>query len=291
VDGVVRQYRSSFPEVDVYGVDKAGKPTEFRDRHLETFERATVSKCLSATFCAGTLCKGQNCVAQTASDAEELPYISFGEVKSIRPIPASNFLDACVGNKNCRPTEAQQNTWKQLLQNRVVLIGGTYSQADRYVTPIGEMPGVELMARGIFAAANDQYIHPLAAWQVWVFHFALGAGLILLYFGARKSSLPWTFIVSVFGLVAPFVVALYAAHEDFWVGVAPIVASLIIERLLEREHESSTESTSARVLHIHEKTQEQAADGSTRITVRETDEADAENSKRRDLSQHRRDAS
>lgn len=55
-----------------------------------------------------------------------------------------------------------------LLKNKLVLVGRYSTLEDRHMTPLGEMPGVEVLANIVAMAAKNNGIRTAEAWSLWI---------------------------------------------------------------------------------------------------------------------------
>jgi hypothetical protein len=183
------------------------------------------------------------------------------------------------------------------LANSVVIVGGNYAAArDEYLTPVGKMAGVELLAREVYAAGNQRYIWESELLSTGI-DFVLGV-LVIFGFYCFKENLFLTTVVAGAGLLLPPLAVLVASlWMSVWLGAGPMIAALIIERVLEGHLElkelrrelsahktaakaleeiKQTQVEKSRVVHLREQTVDKSADGSMHVTSREVDEIDTE---------------
>jgi CHASE2 domain-containing sensor protein len=102
------------------------------------------------------------------------------------------------------------------LTRKIVLIGGSFSAArDEYMTPVGKMPGVELIGHAIEAELDSAGTEKI--WLLAIpFDIVLGI-LIVGIFHVAEDRLRWAFWCSVGTmLVCPFLLSAYLFYNRRW---------------------------------------------------------------------------
>ena len=61
----------------------------------------------------------------------------------------------------------------ELIEDRVVLFGAMKDAVDRHYTPLGTIPGVELLAYSVQTVVDQKEIKSLPQWLMWVISFLL----------------------------------------------------------------------------------------------------------------------
>jgi CHASE2 domain-containing sensor protein len=132
---------------------------------------------------------------------------------------------------------AEQNIHRHredLLKDKIVLIGGNFSAArDVYLTPLGEMAGVELIALAI----ESDFGGGIRETQKWLEKFAdlfVGSLIVLVYFYYRRRP-GFALLLS---LVAVPVVAtafslLLFRTAAYWFNFMPIIIGMVLHQMLE----------------------------------------------------------
>ena len=89
--------------------------------------------------------------------------------------------------------------------NKIVLIGGTYRDFDRHFTPIGTLPGIEVLANAIQTELDGDGIEAHSKWLLFTIEFAASTFIVMLFHLFALSpgkalvwGLPLTVLASVF---------------------------------------------------------------------------------------------
>jgi CHASE2 domain-containing sensor protein len=260
-DGVVRRHQRDFGRVTLQNCSDVEKNSPAHSHHLGSFDMVVESKCQLLDSCWKNLC--DSCKKPPISIAERvahysrttLPeeYINFSAGRSsFQKMPvACVFLSPCEdpdGKKNpelnkssAPPVEVRELTvaQRELLKGSIVLIGGAYKAGrDEYWTPLGKMQGIELFANGIQAAAAGDYIVSDDWWPIYtlaiLIDLMLGILIAAIYFVFPPRLWFVPVMITTIGLLI-FPIFVYTFHRwNIWLGAAPIMASMIIEKLFEK---------------------------------------------------------
>jgi CHASE2 domain-containing sensor protein len=110
---------------------------------------------------------------------------------------AAQTLGLSENGRNSRADDA--------FRNKVVLIGGTYRDFDRHFTPIGTLPGIEVLANAIQTELDGEGIEAHSRWLLFAIEFAASTVIVLLFHLFALSAgralawgLPLTVLASVF---------------------------------------------------------------------------------------------
>lgn len=118
------------------------------------------------------------------------------------------------------------------MNGRIVLVGGNYGAArDQYVTPAGELPGVEVIANAAQSyLPKGKSVLEAPWWASALFDLFIGSGVIALYWGVRLTRAFWLNLT-----VAPVVAALvsFASFKlfDYWLAFVPVLLGMLIHEL------------------------------------------------------------
>ncbi len=109
-----------------------------------------------------------------------------GQRHEIRKISAGALMDTRVLASQA-PTNPAVERMRTLLSGHTVLLGGTYSAGrDSYPTPVGMLPGVEILGQAILTATEGP-IREAGSGLTW-FDISLGMALLLLSLNHPKLS-------------------------------------------------------------------------------------------------------
>jgi CHASE2 domain-containing sensor protein len=167
-----------------------------------------------------------------AQGDSEVKYLKFtGERRHFQMVDAGHILAKnAAGKIVTKPLDADN---LKSLQSAMVLIGGTYPEArDEYYTPLGLMPGVELIAN---AVENElgQSVREVGILKAIAFDLFFGVLIVFIYF--MYSNRPvGAFILS---LAAMGLVVTLGAVSYYGVGAflnfVPVMAGMVIHQMIE----------------------------------------------------------
>jgi CHASE2 domain-containing sensor protein len=196
-DGVVRQYQGEFEHVTGGGLFP---PPE--DGRMDSLARAVL----------------KNSHRPVSGEAGEVMFNFTGDRYSFPIVHARDFLSE-------NGEDLPRAGLKQALRGRIVLLGGAYRAArDEYITPLGAMAGVELVAHAIESDLHGGGIREMQKWKALLYDLLAGVLLVLL---PRKR-----FWVSGASFVVPFLGSLLTFHSlAYWLDFVPIVLGITVHRV------------------------------------------------------------
>jgi CHASE2 domain-containing sensor protein len=168
-----------------------------------------------------------------AHPSDELKYLKFtGERRHFQMVDAGHFLTK--DNKTGRiVTKSLGADDLSRLQHPMVLIGGAYPEArDEYYTPLGLMPGVELIAN---AVENELGSSVTEVGMVKRIVFDLFAGVLIVFIYFKNPDGP----VRAFALSLAAMALVVAAGAFFYYGIGaflnfvPVMAGMVIHQMVE----------------------------------------------------------
>lgn len=211
IDGMIRRY---FPRLFL------------NNRSVSSF--TTVLKQVAQD--SRTTCK-QLRTAATADDAPgESNYIAFiGGPSVFQRLSAGDVLAGW---------QAPEWSQKQILKDRIVLLGGAYRHArDRYATPVGEMYGVEILANILASEMTNATVKEAGLITFIIADLLLGLGIITIAYYLHPSwSLPATFLgAPILGVTLNM---LLFAGWRYYLSFMPMVVGVVVHSIVEhvREH-------------------------------------------------------
>jgi CHASE2 domain-containing sensor protein len=260
-DGVVRRYQGKF---QVTGMFKAC-PSKFvhtTDEDAPSSQTATVSMLSFARAVIEHACKNKKCGGESFQ-SEEQGGLSSAMKAGLRPV--------CFGNVNClslledrapsvifnfygdryrfpiiqshefigpdavvSPVGNLQSQRENPLRGKIVLIGGSFSAArDVYLTPLGQMAGVELIALAVQSDFGGGIRETQKILEIFADIF-VGSIIVFLYFYYQRRPL-FAFYASLFGvpvLALLFSLVLFKSAA-YWFSFMPIVIGMVMHELLE----------------------------------------------------------
>lgn len=118
-------------------------------------------------------------------------------------------------------------------KDRIAFIGGHYPQArDEYVTPLGTIPGVELVASAVEAELQKQLIYPVNSTFLIVVEWIVGMFFVILFWkfpGGALPELSFMFLPGVAGLVSLG----FMRTSSLWVDFAAVIFAAGLHKKLE----------------------------------------------------------
>lgn len=129
--------------------------------------------------------------------------------------------------------DADSPAWRNFnpLKNKIVFIGGAFREArDSHVTPLGEKPGVDLMADSVVSVSQGITAMDDLVVLCMDFVFGLAVLVITCYFPAA-----WVWPSLTFGYPLSLIIASVISYgaKRYFISIVPVVAALVLERLFE----------------------------------------------------------
>ncbi|HJX84974.1 MAG TPA: CHASE2 domain-containing protein, partial [Candidatus Angelobacter sp.] len=211
VDGVARKY---FPALSLNNSSVSSFTTVFK-RVIQD-PKAT--------------CNGEPAPNTAGGKPSESRYIGFlGGPSAFQILPAGTVLAG---------SESPEWSKKQLLKDRIVLLGGAYRYArDRYATPLGDMYGVEILGNILASEMTNAIVKEAGLTVFIIADLLLGFGIITLaYYLPRTWSLPATLLGA--PIVAVALNMLLFVGWRYYLSFMPVVVGVIVHSVAEhvREH-------------------------------------------------------
>jgi CHASE2 domain-containing sensor protein len=235
-DGLVRRYESGF---DVAGASELGDPDAPSSSHLPSLARALVD---DSDFCSNPPPREDSNArvkCPIAEATEEAVFFNFyGDRYRFPLIDAGQFRESYEELKTKNSERAE--TRKTLLQDKIVLIGGTYKAArEMYPTPLGQMAGVELNALAVQSDLSGGGIRKEQEWESILADIAFGSLVVVVFFvwakRPRRAS-----AIALFGLSAGAIllsVVLFNTSSYFF-NFIPIVLGMVLHQTIELAHQA-----------------------------------------------------
>jgi CHASE2 domain-containing sensor protein len=119
---------------------------------------------------------------------------------------------------------------------KFVLIGGSFAAArDNYLTPLGEMAGVELIGNAIESDLRGNI--KSASWLTLKLTDLIMGSLVVLAFFIWEDSSGIALVTSLLlGLIPLVLAAVFFYGVATWLNVAPVVVGMVIHQMLEGSH-------------------------------------------------------
>jgi CHASE2 domain-containing sensor protein len=188
-------------------------------------------------------------IALPSSRGSQQKEISIPMVKGGRVIP--NFIgnyehfDREVNLKRLleeyRSNDAEGVT---IFKDKIVLIGGTYDKRDFYMTPVGRMSGMEILANITQSIVSATLITPTSFWKAFVIQIILGIAVAFVFILFSRF---WATVICLSTFIPGIVVASFLSFSSshYWFDFVPTIAGVIIygrirkaEKVFERVKET-----------------------------------------------------
>jgi CHASE2 domain-containing sensor protein len=209
-DGIIRRYYRTLP------VGGAERTRTFPWAVVDEACRAHCDKCCRA-------------VEDLHGDelAEPLRLNFSGERYSFRPLSVRLVVEGST-------TDAWGTSGPFV--NKIVLLGGDYRAArDSYVTPVGEMTGLQILAQAIESDLNGGGIREFNKGVAFVLDLALGFFVLWVHYVLANRITP-AVLVSLVAIPLLSLIASFIAFKSwaFWFNFVPVIVSALIHQLYER---------------------------------------------------------
>jgi CHASE2 domain-containing sensor protein len=155
-------------------------------------------------------------------------------------VPAKQTLQ--VQPCQCRPKKINIGP-KEILRSSfkpsIVLIGGTYGMArDEYLTPLGKMAGVELLANAIETEIN-RGIGALSPWALILLDLVMGTLIVLIYFLLPGKPLAAMLSSILVAFAVPLLIGLISFYGlTVFLNFAPIMLGMVVHQMYEGTKEA-----------------------------------------------------
>jgi CHASE2 domain-containing sensor protein len=164
---------------------------------------------------------------------KEMKYLRFREARySFFMVDAGQLLAKdSKGQIARRPLESNGVS---RLNEPIVLIGGTYPEArDQYYTPLGPMPGVELIANAVESELGESTT-VVGPGKTALFDATAGLAIILIYFVFRRRP-HVAFFSSVLAMVAAVAAGslLFYSRAAAFLNLVPVMLGMVIHQMIE----------------------------------------------------------
>ncbi len=256
-DGVVRTYRGEF---SVYESHKEG------DTETETYageKMPSLSRAIAKTYCPILHVPEKEVLLnfrkeykpRVTSDVDyllkrrcrELNYSKILIDKASESIePLRSFAKKCErqlagenverqGDADPKNSEKDPGNDKVILDTptEIVLVGGAYEAArDKYRTPIGELPGVELVKQAVNSDLHGGGIPIIGWWYGALLDLALGILIVYLHYWLEERW-PWYALMSGLAvlLLIVLVCSILVAFKCAWLNVIPVAVGVNLHQM------------------------------------------------------------
>jgi CHASE2 domain len=236
-DGLVRRYEEEFSVAGSLG-DCSSQPARSTDipegeQHLSAATRRDIfpsfAKAILDHACDH---RGVDCSSLRQERHEPVIFNFYGDRYRFPIIQSHEFIGPAAKSLAENPDLKAQRT--ALFHNKIVLIGGNFSAArDIYMTPLGSMAGVELIALAVESDFGGG-IRETQRWLEKLADFVVGSLIVFLYFYYRRRPRV-AFLASLFGI--PLVAGIFSLvlfqTAAYWFNFMPIIIGMVLHQMLE----------------------------------------------------------
>ena len=262
-DGLVRRYESEFRVTgSLESCPKQSslphtleKPAAFETKHSDAKHAgdsmASLARAILHHACGDPAI---NCSSLHAGLHHPVIFNFYGDRYRFPIIQSREFIGPSAEALAAEPSVRARRT--DLLKDKIVLIGGKFSAArDVYMTPLGEMAGVELIALAIESDFGGG-IRETQKWLEKLADLVVGSLIVFVYFYYRRRP-RFALMLSLVGvpLVATAFSLLLFRTAAYWFNFMPIIIGMVLHQMLELSESSGELQEEVRELErqLHER--------------------------------------
>ena len=114
-----------------------------------------------------------------------------------------------------------------IFKDKIVVVGGSFDKNDFYLTPVGRMSGMEILANITQSIISGSVITPANFWKAFAIQVFLGIGVALIFILLPRF---WATLVCLFALVPGVAVAsLWSfSSSHYWFDFVPTIAGVML---------------------------------------------------------------
>ncbi len=135
-----------------------------------------------------------------------------------REVSLKRLLEEYRSNKVERET---------IFKDKVVIVGGTFDKNDFYMTPVGRMAGMEIVANVTQSIISGSLITPTSFWKAFIMQVVLGIAVASIFIFFSRF---WATLICFFALFPVVVIAsLWSfSSSHYWFDFIPTIAGVMI---------------------------------------------------------------
>jgi len=116
---------------------------------------------------------------------------------------------------------------KTIFKDKIVIIGGTFDKRDFYMTPVGRMSGMEILANITQSIINGSLITPTNFWKAFIMQVILGIAVAFIFILFSRF---WATLICLLALVPGVAVAsiLSFSSSHYWFDFVPTIAGVML---------------------------------------------------------------
>ena len=225
-DGVIRRYRTHY---DVSGAIPDCTPPKSCDGTNSKAEQVPEKLGMDAFF--RVMARRYDPRAKLGDNAETLFRFS-GDRDSFRILRAKEFLRKADGGEMVVRAPAQDSS--AIVSNSIVLLGGNFAAGrDDYMTPLGKMSGVELLANAVESDLAGG-IRQAGFIPLKLLDLVMGSLIVFIYFvfeGRPRTALAVSIASILLFPTLAGAIAYFGAAS--WLNFAPVMLGMLIHQMYE----------------------------------------------------------
>jgi CHASE2 domain-containing sensor protein len=155
----------------------------------------------------------------------------------IHMVKGSRFIPNFIGNyehfnrevnlkgllEEYRSNPAESET---IFRGKIVIIGGTFDKRDFYLTPVGRMSGMEILANSIQSILNGSLITPTSFWKAFAIQVVVSIAVALIFILFSRF---WATVICLLAFIPGVAIAslLSFSSSYYWFDFVPTAAGVI----------------------------------------------------------------
>ena len=114
-----------------------------------------------------------------------------------------------------------------IFRDKIVIIGGTFDKKDFYLTPIGRMSGMEILANITESIISGSLITPTSFWKAFAIQVVLGIAVALIFILFSRF---WATVICLLALIPGVAVAsiLSFSSSHYWFDFVPTIGGVML---------------------------------------------------------------
>jgi CHASE2 domain-containing sensor protein len=114
-----------------------------------------------------------------------------------------------------------------IFRNKIVVIGGTFDRKDFYMTPVGRMSGMEILANITQSILNGSLITPTSFWKAFIMQVILGMVVAFIFILFSRF---WATLICLLALIPGVAIASIFSFSSshYWFDFVPTIAGVML---------------------------------------------------------------
>ena len=166
----------------------------------------------------------------TRDDHREDIYVHLARGNRIIPNFIGNYeyFDREVNLKGLlEEYRSNQVEGETIFKDKIVIVGGAFDKKDFYMTPVGRMAGMEILANITQSILNNTLITPTSFWKAFILQVILGIAVALIFILFSRF---WATVICLLGLVPGVAIAsLWSfSSSHYWFDFVPTIGGVML---------------------------------------------------------------